>query len=262
MEKYQSNYTDKYIKSDEYGKTYDKVISNKYESFIWKFEQNLLSEIYKKNFKAKDRIKYLDFACGTGRVINFFMKKFRFLKVVGMDTSKHMVDTAKKSINAEFVVGNLVENPNLLSEKFDMITSFRLFLNIENENRRKILVELRKKLNDDGILIVNNHLNRYSILGSIFRLRNLMGSKLNTGTRDGILNTMSEKEFRKVLEQSGFKIVEVKRFIFFPGRKNLVVLPIVLLKKVEKFLSKVPVINYFHKDQIFVCKKNENFISK
>ena len=254
MAKYQSDYADKYIKSDECGKTYDKAISDKFGSFIWDFEKELLLKIHKKYF-GKRKVKYLDFACGTGRIIGFCSKKFKFKDIIGLDTSEHMIEVARKSVKAKFIVGNLVEKPDLVSGEFDLITCFRLFLNLEDKNRAVILEALRKKLSGDGILIVNNHLNRYSVLGLIFKMRHLLGSKLVAETHKGILNTMGDKEFKKILDKSGFKVIETYRFIFLPGRKNLIVLPKSILFQVETFISKIPLLNYLGKDQIYVCQK-------
>lgn len=256
MKNYNSDYMKKYLSSKNFGKKYDKIISNKFEILIWNVEKKILKKIYKK-YLNNPKINYLDFACGTGRIITYFVNELGIKNAYGMDTSKPMLNEAKKKTIAKFINKNIVKEEKLLiDKKFSLITSFRLFLNLEEKNRDIILKKLHKNLDDkNGYLIINNHLNRYSFLGIFFWIRHLLGEKINRKNNQGILNTMSEREFRKLIKKNGFKIVKTYRFVLFPGRKNFIVLPEKILINIEIFLSKIPILNLFCKDQIFLCKK-------
>ena len=245
-------YTQGYGKGS--GKKYDKKINNKFELFIWNLEKHILTKIRKNNFKTTKNKKHLDFACGTGRVIKHLEKNFE--NQTGIDTSKYMVEEAKKKTKkAKYVVGNILDK-KLTKQKFDLITSFRLFLNLDKEFRVPILKELRTHLKYDGLLVVNNHMNRYSLLGIQFFLRKkLLGQGRDKKGKKGVINTMSEYEFRKHLNEAGFKVEEVYRFTLLPGRNNCILLPEKILEKVELFLSKIPILNLIGKDQIYVCTR-------
>lgn len=252
MARYESIYTNEYIEKKDCGINYDNIISNKFESLIWEIEKKKLKEIVK---SMNNSDLYLDFACGTGRVINFLSKKFE--NSIGLDTAENMLKFAKnKNSSSKFICGNIIEDKNLLNnQKFEIITSFRLFLNLESDNRKKILIELRKYLNDDGTLVINNHMNRYSILGLQFWMRSIFKPRSKRSNKNRIINTASEIEFRKLLENCGFKVEKVHRFMLLPGRKNFILLPSKLLIKIELILSKIPLLNLLSKDQIYVCVK-------
>ena len=60
--------------SQGYGQSYhEKFENNLYRAMIWKIEQRFLQDIYRKYFHDKDLLHF-DFACGTGRILNFFEK--------------------------------------------------------------------------------------------------------------------------------------------------------------------------------------------
>ena len=105
-------------------------------------------------------------------------------------------------------------------------------------------------------------MNRYSLIGFQFWIRRKLGTKLArdytskvNGKKRGIINTMSEYEMRKLLKKTGYKIIKIHRFSLLPGRKSLILLPKKIILPLEKIMSKIPIINLFGKDQIYVCKK-------
>lgn len=251
MTKYESKYTDSYLINLKKGESYDRIIENRFELFIWELEKHFLKKAFLNFLKNSRDIQYLDFACGTGRIITFFKKDLKLENALGIDTSSSMIEEAGKKSGAEFLCGNIVENQDLLGDKkFDLITSFRLFLNIEKENREIILKELYKYLKEDGYLIINNHINRFSLIGIQFWIRkNLFKEK------GRIINTATEKEFTKMLNNSGFNVLKVYKFTFFPGRKNVIFLPKDILFKLELSISKIPFLRNFCLSQIYVCQK-------
>lgn len=245
----EKNYTKGYFRKNA-GRSYDKVVSNRYELFITTLEEYYLKKTINKYFENKP--KHLDFACGTGRVLKILENNVK--SQTGIDTADEMVKEARSKVNATFHVGNILER-KIMNEKFDLVTSFRLFLNLNEKYRGPILEKLRSYLKDDGLLIVNNHMNRYSLLGFQFFFRNkILRHSLK---RDGgkIINTMSEYQLRKHLKKEGYKVIKVCRFGFFPGRKNLIFLPEKVLFRLELLISKIPLINLFCKDQVYICRK-------
>jgi SAM-dependent methyltransferase len=175
MKRYKSKYTEKLYLSAQTAKSYNKKISNRFEAFIWKLEQACLNDILSRYLKRR-KIRYLDFACGSGRVLAFIEPYAN--NSTGIDTSKSMLSEARKITRAKLIRGNIVDNNNLVKGNFDLITAFRLFLNLENHNRALILEALNKKLSKRGCLVINNHMNRYSFVGFQFWIRRLLGAEL------------------------------------------------------------------------------------
>src|SRR4030042_2442546 len=108
MFKYSSKYSQIYLNKPDIGINYDSAINNKFEKFIFELEKHYLYQIIDK-LQHFDK-KYLDFACGTGRILEFIINNFKFKKYTGCDISEKMVEVArdkfKKNTNIFFVVGN------------------------------------------------------------------------------------------------------------------------------------------------------------
>lgn len=249
MGNYKLNYTNNYLKDPDKGKSYDRKINNKFELFIWDLEKYFLKNAIDVFLKGKKDIQYLDFACGTGRVIAFLVNEIGINNAVGLDTSESMLAEARKKTKATFICVNIAENKELLKDKkFDLITIFRLFLNLEKDNREVILKNVSKYLKDDGYIILNNHINRYSFVGLQFWIRRLLGNKK-------IINSATQEEFREMINNAGLQIKKVYKFTLLPGRNNIILLPWNVLRKAELFISKIPIVRNFCLSQIYVCKK-------
>lgn len=231
----------------ELGGIYDKVLSNKFEQSLWKNEKKLLVDIFKKLNLSKKKAKVLDFACGTGRITSFLENYYDNL--TGVDISQSMLDKAKTKVNKAKLIKKDILTQSF-KNKFDLIVSFRFFLNAEKSLRYEIMKKLHSNLSDDGYLVFNVHGNRRSLLGLVFYFQKKLGFK-------GILNTMSPKETEELIKKSGFRIVDKFGLGFLPGRNNLILLPKKKLVNFEYFLSKNKTFPYYSKDIIYVCKKNE-----
>jgi 2-polyprenyl-3-methyl-5-hydroxy-6-metoxy-1,4-benzoquinol methylase len=255
---YASGYTEHYQQQDTSGESYDRSLANRFELAISKLEHVILRDMFRRLRSSDPNTAYLDFACGTGRIISVF--KDLIHTKVGVDTSEGQLAVAGKKVpDAEFIRGNVVANPELLGGRhFDFITSFRLLLNLEPENRVPILRALRELLAPEGYLIVDNHMNRYSVLGltALFAhkvMRVPKKPRVPRGQR-GIISTMSETEMRRVLAEAGLQVREVHRIFVLPGHNAFQLLPTRWLVPLEAFLSRVPLSNRFSKNQIYVCR--------
>lgn len=258
---YKSDYSSLYLSRKEVGKVYNERISNKFELQIFELEKFFLKKII--NEFSLSNASYLDFACGTGRIIGYLSQLFSFKEQTGLDLSPNMINGARKTYpNVNFVVGNILEKDQVLDNHYDFITAFRLVLNLEEKNRKILLRAISKKLKKGGIFIVNNHMNRHSLMGLIaFTLRKLFKfapkndlEAKKKGKRT-IINTMSSSEMNVLLKESGFEIKKVYRFALLPGYKKFICLPKSVLYYLELFLSNVPLLNLLSKDQIYVCVK-------
>ena len=106
--------------------------------------------------------KHLDFASGTGRIVKFLEKNNEEQYL--LDSSKKMLNHAKKILNlskSTFINDDFTKIS--LDKKFDLITAFRFFPNAEIFLRKKAMKFISEHLNKNGLLIINNHLNFWSI---------------------------------------------------------------------------------------------------
>jgi SAM-dependent methyltransferase len=254
---YTSAYTDHYHKKGASGEPYDRSLENAFELAIFQLEHEILLELFRRLRASDPGTRYLDFACGTGRILAVFKNVIH--AKVGVDTSPGQLEVARLKVpDAELICGNVVATPELLGERhFDLITSFRLLLNLEPGNRAPILRALRKHLGPDGYLVIDNHMNRYSILGWMallaHRVLRIPKKPFVPPGRRGIISTMSEREMRRTLAAAGLQVREVHRIFVLPGHGSLLLLPSRFLVFLERILSRIPLINRLSKNQIYVC---------
>jgi len=223
------------------GKKYDYIYfhEDSYDSRVWKLEKEIIEEISKKLFPNKIRY-YLDFACGTGRILEVFKKKAK--NSYGIDVSEEMLKEARKKYKkTEFINYDLTKNKNIFTQKFDLITTFRFFLNAEKSLRNKALNIFYKLLQDNGFLICNTHGNTHRV--KFLRKKN---SKINV---------LSYIEMKNLLEKHKFRIIKLYGLSFIPYF-IAIYLPRFIWYIIEKILSKIRIINIYGTHLIFVCKKS------
>ena len=236
--------------SKEYGGFYDKTYAEDgYYKTQWiELERPLLQGILQRIKEKSGDAKSLDFACGTGRILevheNYFDNPY------GVDVSESMVDIARdRCKKSNIILQDITKEP--LSGSFDVVTAFRFFLNAEQDLRKDVLNALRGNLSDSGYLVVNNHVNSQSLLGLAYRARNKWLKKC-------VANTLSYDEFEKLLNDAGFQIKEVYWYSYWPrigGRGkwlSRVMLP--LLDRIWKLL-RLP--KSYAQSYILVCIKEE-----
>jgi 2-polyprenyl-3-methyl-5-hydroxy-6-metoxy-1,4-benzoquinol methylase len=256
--RYVSVYADHYQQPSKAGEAYDLSVENPFELAIFALEREVLLQIFQGLCCGDPETRYLDFACGTGRILTVFRHAIRV--EVGVDTSLGQLRVARQKVpDAELVHGNLVTDPGLLSHRqFELITSFRLLLHLEPRNRPSVLRTLRAHLAPGGVLVVDNHMNRYSVLGWLAFLAHKvlrMPRKPHVPSgRRGIIGTMSEQEVRDTLAAAGLSVVKVHRLFVLPGHRSFLLLPARWLVGTERFLSRLPLLNRLSKNQIFVCR--------
>jgi len=164
---------------------------------------------------------------------------------VGVDVSTPMLDAARSRLKrTEILEADLTENNVLLGRRFNLITSFRFFLNAEPELRIAALNALVPLLADDGCLVINNHRNLSSPLVCVQFLYNRL--------RRGDSNFMFLSEVRKLVESVGLEIVRV-----YPvGVVSIprVMLPLSWNNSVDDFVLRHPSLAFFSESPIIVCR--------
>ena len=139
---------------DMYGLTYG------YNTSLSPLMVNHMKEKFKfleSNYKKLLKGQILDIGSNDGTFLNL-MKNLTGVKLYGMDpSSKKFLNNYKKNISVItdfFSRKKLLENisPEQISKKFNIITSFAMFYDIEDPN--SFCKDIYNLLNDDGIWIV------------------------------------------------------------------------------------------------------------
>lgn len=240
-------YRESHVGADR-GNIYDQRYQIGSEKFYWdSFEQPLLNMIFK-DLRRSHPGRYLDFAVGTGRIMQIAAPYFD--DVVGVDISNDMiVESRKKVPTAQFVVGDVTKE-NLDVGKFNVITCFRFVLNAEPQLREDVLMWLRAVISDNGVLVINNHLNRSSATGLYCRLTNFVRNEQKH-------NLLSDIEIKELLDRCDFKVDKRYGFGVVPVWRNRLLLPRGILKTVETMLMNVPLLAHFAKDFIYICSPKQ-----
>jgi len=134
-----------------------------YGEVIWRIEQEQLSCFISRFRATHSRIDYLDFACGTGRIIGFLEDKVD--EATGIEISQQMIDVARTKVNhATLIRSDITSEPWPQDKKYDLITAFRFILNAEPSLRLSAFKVLASRLKDkDSRIVFNNHGNLLSL---------------------------------------------------------------------------------------------------
>lgn len=180
------------LKGDEYD---DALNANPWDTYMHLVETSFLEEVVPGLFDERPR--YLDFACGTGRITSVVAPYAG--ETVGVDVSESMLAEARRKVpSGHFVFADLTRERSELGQ-FDLITSFRFFGNAQPELRVAALGALNRHQPTGGYLIINNHRNPASLASWTSRLR---GATVDVDLTHRILN--------RLLNEAGYEIVTVR----------------------------------------------------
>lgn len=242
-----------YYKTKESAEEYDRKAYSKgtYASFLWEIEKKILLEFLISLRNTRDRIRYLDFACGTGRIVsiieNFVDESY------GIDISQVMLDhAAKKTKRTILIQGDITKDDGIIIGMYDLITVFRFVLNAQPELREGALKILCSRMNSiESWLIFNMHANKYSYAFVSYLWYKFFGQANNKDTK----RYLSRNDCIKIANDAGLDVIKIKGLGFISGRlfRVLPSLPLALL--VEVSLSKLPLVNLLGTNLIFFCKR-------
>lgn len=217
-----------------------------YDSFIWSLYKPVLMRKVRDLASSQGRMKYLDFACGTGRI--FAEVEPVATEAVGLDVSPQMIEYARRKVPCgELRCGDILSEPQIVESDFDLITAFRFFLNTEPKMRQLVMRSLAGRLaGPNSRLIFNVHANGYSVdaLQSLYqRLRGW-----------GSANTMTYPQVRRLVEEADLEIESWYGFGLWPhrlyrGRVSK------LVHWTDQRLWRVPALRWISHDMLFICRR-------
>jgi SAM-dependent methyltransferase len=175
-----------------------------YSSLLFEIECQQLQEVIAALRQAKPTLQCLDFASGTGRITAFLESHVD--SVTGIEISPQMCEIARTKVrNARIVCTDILAPGAAIEGKYDLITAFRFFLNIEPSLRLAALRALANRLRDsDSLLVFNNHGNLWShkpLLWPYHALRRLGRGRTVAG------NYLSSRALLGLLPASGLQRV-------------------------------------------------------
>ena len=229
---------------------YDRRYSEKnHETMLWSLEQSLLLQELTRLRARKPRIEYLDFACGTGRLLSFL--ESRVEKAVGIEIAENMLSVARGKVeSAQLICKDITVESGPPEARYDLITAFRFLLNAEPSLRLAALKALARRLRDRGSrLIVNNHNNlpSYRIIAwPLHRLRQSV-----TGTPKP--NYLSRRQIKSIFEMAGLELIATHGYGQFSAHVvNLLSLD--RLRDLESALVDAPLLWRFATHQMYVAR--------
>lgn len=230
---------------------YDEAVYQKgsVSDLLWRVEKDVLSRLLEQTGLSHEEPRFLDFACGTGRILGFVAPSAG--QALGMDISPEMLARARQRLpTVPLVCWDLSAGSELLQRGYDLITSFRFLTNAEPELRRLVLRQLAGRLNAHGRIILNIHANPLSYRGLLIPFywarEKLTGQKM--------LQHLTRHRTVRELRAAGLEIERVVGLGFVSGRL-LRFLPFQLALALERRLAGFPGLQYFGVNQVFVCRK-------
>lgn len=178
------------------GDNYDATLASRpFDAYMARREAEALREIIPRLDLGEGR--YLDFACGTGRITAVVAPLVS--ASTGVDISASMLAVAReKCPGTTFVQADLTRESPALGP-FDLATSFRFFGNAERGLRESALRALAKLVRPGGHLIVNNHRNPEAIGSRLLRWQ---------GHDEGL--DLANDAFMRTLDAHGFRVVDAR----------------------------------------------------
>lgn len=216
-----------------------------YRSLLWEIERRVLDLIIQDFYKGKV-INHLDFACGTGRILTYLQDRVDIS--VGVDVSESMLSVARvRQLSPQLIKADITRDDVLEGRKFNLITAFRFFANAEPELKRQSMEKLVQCLSPQGYIVFNNHRNLSNLLNCLRRW-------LKRGGTNGML----QNEVDNLLDHVGLVIEKVYHIGLLPSDQSQMPLPRVIMRAIELLAFKIPFLQRFAHNLIFVCRLANN----
>jgi predicted TPR repeat methyltransferase len=225
------------------GKSYQATFSkNPRRRITWEIEQRILDTLFER-YLSHRKVNYLDFACGTGRILQHL--EGRVASSTGVDLSPEMLKIAQsRTSHSKLHQGDITQDQSLCNSKFDLITAFRFFPNAEQSLREDAISRLASLLRSDGYLVFNNH-------RSTNFLRNRIARLVSGGNRGN--RGMSPKDVHKLIQEAGLEIIDFYHTEVVPDSDSQMFYPRWLVEIAERILARLPAACLAH-NIIYVCR--------
>ena len=168
-----------------------------------------------------ERLRLLDFGCGTGAIDGLVAPVFR--SVVGVDVSRGLLDVAARTNPA--VEYRSVDDSTLPGEdnSFDLAFASCVFHHIDPRRRREAAGELARVISPGGLVVVYEH----NPLNPLTRIA------VERCEFDEGVTLLRAGQTRRLLTEVGLRPIETRFIVFFPWRRSG-------LRWAERLLARIP----------------------
>lgn len=223
---------------------------NVYRSVMWEIEQSILLDLLKAYFEMPDRVRLLDFACGSGRVLQLLEN--RVDTATGVDVTASMLDVAGAvTARSRLINCDITRSADLDGERFDLITAFRFFPNAEPSLRTEAMAKLAAMLAPGGIMVFNNHIRA----GSARHRARVAKARQGRLKSKNDLHCMSDQEAAELAAQHGLTIVEERHAGVLPimkDKKSLI--PTSILRSIERMGARTKLLASLAANKVYVAR--------
>ena len=215
------------------------------DTTLWELEQRHLDDILNRHLGRPIR-HYLDFACGTGRILAFL--EGRAQEAIGVDISEKMLEIAVQRVkHSRLVVGDPTRTEMFPPDHFDLVTAFRFVLNAEPELRNEAFRFISNVLAPGGLLVLNNHGHKRSLRTLTMSFKRALGNRQAfNALSSSVLMSELERHGLVVIQQVGYGLVTHRLMRVLGARA---------VHLVEGLVRKSSVLQSVAINQIYVCRQ-------
>lgn len=235
---HKSKYANKYQRFSV-AMTYNSGLVNSRDRLITSLEIDFISACMRE-IEAPKGISNLDIASGTGRIISQLEEYSR--NSIGVDTSKAMISFARNQTTSSRFVNGDSGNLPFKSNQFNVVTCFRLFINLSKNDRKRFLHECKRVLRKGGLFVIDNHCNRISLTGILGNVRKKF--TINPDDPYKLYRLLTGSEFNHELRSAGF-IRCKKIYSFLPAISHLNMISASNQQRIDQCLVKIPILRPF-----------------
>lgn len=238
MQSHKIEYTQKYLAVSEVC-TYKRSLMSIRDRLITLLEADFIEKVADKFLRDSER-NLLDVATGSGRLIS--QLECHVDRSIGLDTSAAMISLAKNDTERSTFMRGDAEHLPFRDNSFQLVTCFRLFINLPKSVRRKFLLECKRILKNRGILVIDNHCNKIGLTGLLGALRGRLSSSKNNPFKLYSLMTSLQVEYE--LRSAGFKTCE-SMYTFIPTISHFPFISPLMQARIDRCLVRLPLLRLF-----------------
>ena len=233
------------FQSPEAARDYEDVVYGKdsHDTWMWSLQRQRLLSVVEDLRREHGRLAYLDFACGTGRVISILEGVTD--NATGIDISASMIALARTKVRRSSLMVGTIRDARLADERYELITAFRFFLNAEPQLRKATMAFLASHLrNSTSRLVFNVQGNKHSVRHLSIAARSLLGEAHNE---------MSLGDVAQLVDGAGLEIDSWYGFGIAPAFLYRTMLR-PMAKSADGAATRWPSLGRFCYDLLFVCR--------
>ena len=244
-----TDYRTRFLRRED-AEEYDNAVyrAGSVHDLLWKIEFAILSSLVDELCRYSKRVDYLDFACGTGRILASL--EHRVDSATGIDVSDAMLLRARDRVANARLYCRDITCEDTIEAQYDLITSFRFLTNAEPTLRAKALRALAKRLrNRQSALIINIHANPLSYKSLMVPLHYLRHKVLGAQRQQNLTRYRVKRE----IEDAGLRVERVIG-LGFVSDKIVRMGGFRFWLWLEGKMAGLPVVDRLGVNQVFVCR--------